>query len=180
MTEQEWDACGEPISLIHAARYHVGDLRWCRLGAALFAEADHLIQVGMDLNHLLHEAVAENWSSRFSVNEARRFCQQFDSSPCSSFRIHDNDRICTLIREILPPLGRQPRIDPAWRRWNNYVIARLAWTIHRDGCFDELPVLADALEEAGCRDERLLSHCRQSGGHVPGCWAVRLLVFGPE
>jgi hypothetical protein len=35
-----------------------------------------------------------------------------------------------------------------------------------------LPVLADALEEAGCTDEVILSHCRQSGEHVRGCWVV--------
>jgi hypothetical protein len=37
-------------------------------------------------------------------------------------------------------------------------------------------ILADALEEAGCTDVKILSHCRQPGEHVRGCWVVDLLL----
>jgi hypothetical protein len=39
-----------------------------------------------------------------------------------------------------------------------------------------LAVLADALEEAGCQDQEILSHCRSGGEHVRGCWVVDLLL----
>jgi hypothetical protein len=39
-----------------------------------------------------------------------------------------------------------------------------------------LAVLADALEEAGCDNEDILSHLRGPGPHVSGCWAVDLLT----
>jgi hypothetical protein len=39
-----------------------------------------------------------------------------------------------------------------------------------------MPVLADALEEAGCRDADFLGHCRSGGEHVRGCWVVDLLL----
>jgi hypothetical protein len=42
-----------------------------------------------------------------------------------------------------------------------------------------LAVLADALEDAGCADEAILSHLRGSGPHVRGCWALDL-VLGKE
>ena len=43
--------------------------------------------------------------------------------------------------------------------------------------FDRLPILGDALEEAGCLDEQLLTHCRDRAiTHVPGCWLIRELV----
>ena len=42
-----------------------------------------------------------------------------------------------------------------------------------------LPVLADALEEAGCDDPDILGHCRSTGNHVRGCWVVDL-VLGKE
>jgi hypothetical protein len=45
--------------------------------------------------------------------------------------------------------------------------------------FDRLPILADALEEAGCDEPALLAHCRSDGPHVRGCWAVDL-VLGKE
>jgi hypothetical protein len=37
-----------------------------------------------------------------------------------------------------------------------------------------LPILADALEDAGCNDADILNHCRSDGPHVRGCWAVDL------
>ena len=39
-----------------------------------------------------------------------------------------------------------------------------------------MPELADALEEAGCTDVEILSHCREPGEHVRGCWVVDLLL----
>jgi hypothetical protein len=41
---------------------------------------------------------------------------------------------------------------------------------------DRLPILADALEEAGCTDADILAHCRGPGPHVRGCWVVDLLL----
>jgi hypothetical protein len=38
--------------------------------------------------------------------------------------------------------------------------------------FDELPLLADLVEERGCTDAELLGHLRDPGPHVRGCWAV--------
>jgi hypothetical protein len=39
-----------------------------------------------------------------------------------------------------------------------------------------LAVLADALEEASCADEAILSHLRSPGPHVRGCWALDLVL----
>ena len=44
---------------------------------------------------------------------------------------------------------------------------------------DRLPLLADALEDAGCNDAELLVHLRSPGPHVRGCCAVDL-VLGKE
>jgi hypothetical protein len=42
--------------------------------------------------------------------------------------------------------------------------------------FADMPILADALEDAGCHDELILEHCRGKGPHVRGCWVVDLLT----
>jgi hypothetical protein len=42
--------------------------------------------------------------------------------------------------------------------------------------FAAMPILADALEEAGCDNPDILSHCRNPGVHVRGCWVVDLLL----
>jgi hypothetical protein len=52
----------------------------------------------------------------------------------------------------------------------------MALAIYEERRFGEVPVLGDALEEAGCTDRELLDHCRRPGLHVRGCWLVDLLV----
>jgi hypothetical protein len=42
--------------------------------------------------------------------------------------------------------------------------------------FSALPILADALQDAGCDNADILTHLRQTGEHVRGCWAVDLLL----
>jgi hypothetical protein len=83
-----------------------------------------------------------------------------------------------LLRDVFGPLPfRQVRIDPSWRTPN---VVALAATSYEERRFDDLPVLADALDEAGCDDPEILGHLRQPGpGHIRGCWALDL-VLGKE
>jgi hypothetical protein len=55
-------------------------------------------------------------------------------------------------------------------------ITSIAQGIYSDRAFDHLPILADALEEAGCTDAEILAHCRSEGPHVRGCWVVDLIL----
>jgi hypothetical protein len=79
------------------------------------------------------------------------------------------------LRDIFPtPLVRRlPRVVQSWR---SSVGILLAQGIYADRAFDRLPILADALEEAGCTDAVMLAHCRGPGPHVRGCWAVDLIL----
>jgi hypothetical protein len=56
------------------------------------------------------------------------------------------------------------------------LVRGLAEGIYADRAFDRLPILADALEEAGCTDAEVLAHCRGPGPHVRGCWVVDLIL----
>ncbi|MGH9678109.1 MAG: hypothetical protein ACRD36_13475, partial [Candidatus Acidiferrum sp.] len=67
-------------------------------------------------------------------------------------------------------------IDPAWLTWNGGDIARLAQAIYEGRTFNRLPLLANALEDAGCADSEILNHCRAGGKHARGCWVVELLL----
>ena len=67
-------------------------------------------------------------------------------------------------------------MDPAWLAWNGGTVRKLAEAIYDERAFDRLPVLADALEEAGCADEGVLRHCRGGGPHVRGCWVIDLIL----
>jgi hypothetical protein len=77
-----------------------------------------------------------------------------------------------LIRELFGNPFRPVTIEPAWLAWNDGTVRQLARAIYEEGRFQDLPVLADALEEAGCADPQLLEHCRSVGGHARGCWSL--------
>jgi len=71
------------------------------------------------------------------------------------------------------PPPRPVTIDPCWLAWRDGVIPALARAIHDEQDFERLPILADALEDAGCTDEELLAHCRrQPAVHHRDCWVV--------
>ncbi len=55
----------------------------------------------------------------------------------------------------------------------------LAKYIRDEKAFDRMPILADALMDAGCDSEEIVHHCRAGGPHVRGCW-VADLILGKE
>lgn len=61
-------------------------------------------------------------------------------------------------------------------RWRTEDTLGLALGIYEDRAFARLPILADALMDAGCADDRLLAHCRSAAPHARGCWAVDLVL----
>jgi hypothetical protein len=71
---------------------------------------------------------------------------------------------------------RPTTLNPGWLTWQGGTIRRLAQSIYEERAFGCLPLLADALEKAGCHDAALLDHCRTPGPHVRGCWVIDLLL----
>ena len=68
---------------------------------------------------------------------------------------------------------RPVSLEPAWV--TSTVIA-LARGIYDGRAFDRTPILADALQDAGCEHPDILNHLRGDGPHVRGCWVVDLLL----
>jgi hypothetical protein len=83
---------------------------------------------------------------------------------------------CDTIREVFADPLRPPAFDPGWLLCNHGAARHIAEGIQASGNFAELPILADALEDAGCRDAALLAHCREAKEHAPGCWALDLVL----
>ena len=77
-----------------------------------------------------------------------------------------------LIRDVFGNPFRTAAISPSWQKWNDGTVVKIAQVIYEERAFDRLPILADALEEAGCGDERMLDHGRVLRTHVRGCWLV--------
>jgi hypothetical protein len=105
--------------------------------------------------------------------------------------------------------GDEPHYDlddpQRWLAWNDGTIPKLAQAIYDKRAFDRMPILADALEEAGCHNVEILNHCRGKercpscvsygrydtlfhphgcdngyiplrGPHIRGCWVLDLLL----
>jgi hypothetical protein len=78
-----------------------------------------------------------------------------------------------LLRDIFGNPFRPVAADPPWL---TSTVVTLAEGIYAERAFDRLPILADALQDAGCENADILAHCRNDGPHVRGCWVVDLLL----
>lgn len=80
-----------------------------------------------------------------------------------------------LVRDVFGkpfrPLAKFPK------EWKSSTVLALSRGIYADRAFDRMPILADALQDAGCSDERVVSHCLDPARrHVRGCWVLDLLL----
>lgn len=78
-----------------------------------------------------------------------------------------------VIRDVFGESFRRIIFNPTWR---TSTVSALARQIYDSRNFATMPILADALEDTGCRNEDILEHCRSAGPHVRGCWVVDLVL----
>jgi hypothetical protein len=79
-----------------------------------------------------------------------------------------------LVREIFGNPFRPVTFSAAWRTSD---VMLLANGIYDERAFDRMPILADALQDAGCTSDALLTHLRDTDApHVLGCWALDLVL----
>ena len=127
--------------------------------AAAFYAAGHVVFIGEAANSA---ADAASWQGTGRTDKSRRVIERAAQAD--------------LLRCVFGlPLG--PVVfDAAWLTWNDDTVRKTAQAIYDTRAFDRLPLLADALEEAGCTDAAILAHCRRPGEHVRGCWVVDALL----
>jgi len=95
------------------------------------------------------------------------------ASAGSGERLAEWRRQSALIRCLFGTPFRRRDINLAWV---TPTIKRMAELAYEERKFDDLPILADALEEAGCDNADILNHCRQPGEHARGCWVLDLIL----
>jgi len=100
------------------------------------------------------------------------YCRGFDLS--ASISSAEVSLRSPEVRDLFPPgpVG----IDPAWLRWKGGTLFSIARRIYQERAYHEMPILADALEEAGCQDQDILDHCRSGNEHVRACWVIAALL----
>lgn len=100
----------------------------------------------------------------------------WDEEKSATWKSHDLQEIkdqADLLRDIFGNPFRPVTVDPAWLTSD---VNTLAAGIYADRAFDRMPILADALQDAGCDNGDILNHCRGDNPHVRGCWVVDLLL----
>jgi hypothetical protein len=88
-------------------------------------------------------------------------------------------KLRAMLDDVFGNLFRRVALDP---HWLTSTVVDLARSIYQHdprqagGYMSGLPILADALMDAGCDDEQILGHCLGPGPHVRGCWILDLLL----
>ena len=82
--------------------------------------------------------------------------------------------LVALAHEVFGNPFRPVVFDPSWRTDTAVSLAR---GMYESRDFSPMPILADALQDAGCEDPDILSHCRDANAaHVRGCWVLDLVL----
>ncbi len=78
-----------------------------------------------------------------------------------------------IFRDLIGNPFRPVTLDP---RWLSSTVLDLARTIYDERVFERMPILGDALMDAGCDNEEIIEHCQGLGPHTRGCWVIDLLL----
>ncbi len=151
---------------------HAESLIHCR------GEADDVNEIGKNLVKLGYAKDVEVWAPQDLMPEVWQGYAQLAFSPFSVMtpnfkRIPAHLHSAELVHEVFSnPIAHLPPLDPTWRTEN---VVHLAQHIDSTGDFATMPVLADALEEAGCDRTDILDHLRRAE-HIRGCWVLEEVI----
>jgi hypothetical protein len=133
--------------------------------------------------HLVQYAVGavvdpDAWNAALCAHLACLGLRRESESMNSSARVwqHEVRVQAELLRDLFGPKPGTVLVDLSWLGAAEEEVVRLAGAIYHERAFGDLPVLADALEDAGCPNPVLIDHCRHCGEHARGCWLVDALL----
>jgi hypothetical protein len=203
MTEAEWLACRDPMPMLELPgtqrsprKRRLFVVACCRRIAGVMTEAGKRAVIaaedyadGLIDRYELHDA----WVSvGFPKAENRRYAaavaRAASVSPGNDLAAHgaasavnasakkrqERAAQADLLRDIFGNPFRPVALDPAWLTSD---VLALAKGIYDEKAFDRTPILADALQDAGCDNDEVLAHCRDAQQvHVRGCWVVDLVL----
>ena len=194
MTEAEWLASKDPVAILEELRGKISDRKFRLIACAIARCLPPLSNAEENRERqrviVAAERFAEGLLTRRGLAKLRR-CRSgsgvwavassdaFDAALNSVRDCALQKRKHTMIRRIREIGGNpfQPiTVEPAWLAWNGETVVALARTIAAEKRFKDMPILADALEDAGCTSTAITDHCRGPGLHTRGCWLIDLLL----
>lgn len=125
--------------------------------------------------------LAAEWGAGYAANAVSWQVLLERRDPClprwdpGAKRVEERQQV-PLLADVAGHIFHTFVADPGWLGHEQGTVLSLARTIYDEGAFDRLPILADALEDAGCTDAVVLAHCRGDGPHVRGCWVLDRLL----
>ena len=147
---------------------------WRRIGGVMFARREdgprYAIQALASLTHPTKrhfaDRVADGCAAAAGCEDPDHYSQLHNAECIEQKR---------LLLDVLPPFTTSTEVK-RWADHNSGTPTRIARRIYEDRGFERLPILADALEEAGCAGNDILSHLRNPGPHILGCWVLDLVL----
>jgi hypothetical protein len=135
------------------------------------AETSHLGEFGPAGTRAHYSAIADvvfaSWLSAETEYEYEEPIPEQELRPARQAH-------CNLLRDILGNPFRPITFSPTWRADTVITLAR---AMYESRNFSAMPILADALQDAGCGNDDILAHCRDTSlTHVRGCWVVDLVL----
>ena len=119
--------------------------------------------------------LAAGWAAKLGRMKAPRLAAHWAARATGNVR-QECEAQADLLRDVFGACFHPAVVKPSWLMWNDRTVEHMASAIYEERTFGQLPILADALEEAGCDSAAILNHCRQPDVHVRGCWVVDLLL----
>jgi hypothetical protein len=178
MTEQEWLACTDTQKMLDFLDDRASQRKFELFTCGCYRSVWHL---------LTDERFRHKMDVRERYFDGHATLAEFDAALRDAEAVPQH--VWSDAWDAIPPLGqvrlvhdifgnpfRPAALDRSWLTWNDSTVAKMAQAVYDERVFDRLPVLADALEEAGCTNADILNHCRQPGVHVRGCWVLDLLL----
>ena len=202
MTEAEWFVCAEPGLMLSFLRGWASDRKMRLFGSACYRSLWSRFPVNelyWDIPRA-SEAYADRMITKQAFKLAQKRVEPFEGPRVSgeawevAARSSQHARGETLAPPGCPVVREQPEelpiqvallrdifgnpfrpatLAPAWR---TSTVTALASQMYESRDFGAMPILADALQDAGCDNDDILNHSRGPGPHVRGCWVVDLVL----
>ena len=188
MTENEWLVSADPKPMLDALGERLSKRKLRLLACAFFR---HLYAPSHPLNSIIEvgEKLADGTASGEELRAARSLARGQEPYQMMAIQVVVSDATSDMVylvlgrgrarmhalrvRELFGNPFRPVSVDPTWITSD---VLALATGIYQDQAFDRLPILADALQDAGCDSEDVLNHLRSDGPHVLGCWSLDLVL----